>query len=44
MYSNAEFDVNSDFAIKHGLDPWFDWGMDSQSQKAYLKRTQEEKG
>ena len=22
MYIDAEFDVDSDFAIKHGLNPW----------------------
>ena len=44
MYPNAEFHADSDFAITHGLNPRFDWVMDSQSQRAYLKRTQEEKG
>ena len=44
MYSDAEFDADSDFAIKRGLNPWSDWVMDSQSQKAYVKRMEEEKG
>ena len=36
MYSDAEFDVNSDFAIKHCLKLWFDWVLGGQSQNARL--------
>ena len=44
IHSDAEFDVNSNVAIKYGLNLWFDWFTDIQSQKAYQKRTKEEKG
>ena len=32
MHSDAEFDGESDFAIKRGLNPWFDWVTEGQSQ------------
>ena len=38
MYSDAEFDGESDFAIKHYLNPWFDWLMGGQSQNIVKKR------
>ena len=44
MYSDAEFDVDSDFAIKRGLNPRVYWFMDSQSQKDHQNTTNEEKG
>ena len=37
MYSDAEFDVDSDFAIKHCLKLWFDWVLVDQSQNGHLK-------
>lgn len=37
MYSDAEFGVDSDFAIKHCLKWWFDWVPVDQSQNRHLK-------
>ena len=36
MYSDAELDVDSDFAIKHYLKLWFDQVLGGQSQNARL--------
>ena len=32
MYFDAELDLDSKFAINHGLKLWFDWVMDNQRQ------------
>ena len=37
-YSDAEFDGDFDFALKHDLNLRFDGDMNAQSQKARLKR------
>ena len=44
MYSNAKFDGDSDFSIKHDLNPRFDGDMNAQRQKTGQKRDSEEKG
>ena len=44
MYIDAEFDEDSDFAIKHGLNPRFDGFTDSQRQIAQETRSAAEKG
>ena len=44
MYIDAKFNVDSGFAIKHGLNPWFDGFSDSQRQIAQEKRSSVEKG
>ena len=41
---DAEFDVDSDSAIKFGLNTRFDWFMDSQSQNNHQTTTYVEKG
>jgi hypothetical protein len=40
MYSDAEFDGESDFAIKRDLDQWSDCVTDVQSQNARLMRAE----
>ena len=44
MYIDAKFDVDSYFAIKHGLNSWFEGFMDSQRQIAQEKCSNAEKG
>ena len=44
MYIDAEFNEDSDFIIKHDLNPCFDGFMDSQRQIAQEKRSSVEKG
>ena len=44
MYINAQFDVDSYFAIKHGLNLGFHGFMDSQRKIAQEKRSAAEKG
>ena len=44
MYIDAIFDLDSDFAIKHGLKPCFEGFMDSQRQIAQEKRSNTKKG
>ena len=39
MYSDAEFDVDSDFAIKHDLKLRFDFVAEVQSQNMRKKST-----
>ena len=36
MHSHAEFDGESDFAIKRGLNPRFDWVTEGQSWNLVL--------
>ena len=43
MYSDVEFDVDSDFAVKHTLKLNNDWGTDVKRQKAAWKQPGEEK-
>ena len=42
MYSDIEFSLDSDYAIKRGLDLSFDCFMDNQRQNSYEKRMGEE--